>query len=217
MHSLPKPNVIITHESDLDGLVAGVLLQRLAKKLFDTWVPLEAYHYQGWKQREPREATGWVTDLSFEPRIDKVGWVIIDHHTTDATPKNAQLILDTTKSAGMICYELCKENGLESPELDRLVHLVVARGFGKRERLHGPVGSGAKMGERFHIATAANDRERLLPFLLKLRHHFFEIGVHRRVRSSRRAGSALRSRICRVSCARGVGIFCGTQSRGRDG
>ena len=116
MHSLPKPNVIITHESDLDGLVAGVLLQRLAKKLFDTWVPLEAYHYQGWKQREPREATGWVTDLSFEPRIDKVGWVIIDHHTTDATPKNAQLILDTTKSAGLLCYELCKENGLESPE-----------------------------------------------------------------------------------------------------
>ncbi len=123
MHSLPKPNVIITHESDLDGLVAGVLLQRLAKKLFDTRVPLEAYHYQGWKQREPREATGWVTDLSFEPRIDKVGWVIIDHHTTDATPKNAQLILDTTKSAGLLCYELCKEHGLESPELDRLVHL----------------------------------------------------------------------------------------------
>jgi hypothetical protein len=28
--SLPRPDVIITHESDLDGLVAGVLLQRLA-------------------------------------------------------------------------------------------------------------------------------------------------------------------------------------------
>ena len=28
MDVLPKPEVILTHESDLDGLVAGVLLQR---------------------------------------------------------------------------------------------------------------------------------------------------------------------------------------------
>ena len=55
MNCLPKPNVILTHESDLDGLVAGVLLQRLAKKLFNAHVPLEAYHYHAWKQREPRE------------------------------------------------------------------------------------------------------------------------------------------------------------------
>ena len=34
-----KPEVIITHESDLDGLLAGVLLQRLAKKLFGTTSP----------------------------------------------------------------------------------------------------------------------------------------------------------------------------------
>ena len=32
MMALPQPDVILTHESDLDGLVAGVLLQRLAKK-----------------------------------------------------------------------------------------------------------------------------------------------------------------------------------------
>ncbi|MBC8096147.1 MAG: DHH family phosphoesterase, partial [Akkermansiaceae bacterium] len=30
---------------------------------------------------------------------------------------------DLGKSAGLLCYELCKENGLSSPELDRLVHL----------------------------------------------------------------------------------------------
>ena len=40
--SLCRPEVIITHESDLDGLVSGVLLQRLARKLFNTDVPLEA-------------------------------------------------------------------------------------------------------------------------------------------------------------------------------
>ena len=55
MTVFPQPDVIITHESDLDGLVAGVLLQRLARKLFDTDVPLEAYQYNIWKQREPRE------------------------------------------------------------------------------------------------------------------------------------------------------------------
>ena len=54
--SLCRPEVIITHESDLDGLVSGVLLQRLARKLFNTDVPLEAYQYNNqWRQRELRK------------------------------------------------------------------------------------------------------------------------------------------------------------------
>jgi oligoribonuclease NrnB/cAMP/cGMP phosphodiesterase (DHH superfamily) len=121
--SLPRPEVIITHESDLDGLIAGVLLQRLARKLFNTDVRLEAYHYNFWKQRELREKSGWVTDFSFESRLDKAEWAIIDHHATDASAKNATLIHDLKKSAGLLCYELCKEEGLGSPRLDRLVHL----------------------------------------------------------------------------------------------
>jgi oligoribonuclease NrnB/cAMP/cGMP phosphodiesterase (DHH superfamily) len=123
MTDLPKPEVIITHESDLDGLMAGVLLQRLAKQLCDADVPLEAYHYNQWKQRELREKSAWVTDFTFEPRLDKPDWVVIDHHVTEVVPKNARLIRDVNKSAGLLCYELCKENGLGSPELDRLVHL----------------------------------------------------------------------------------------------
>jgi hypothetical protein len=119
---LPQPEVILTHESDLDGLVAGVLLQRLAKNLFRADVPLEAFHYNNWRLREPREKSGWVCDLSFEPRLDKPGWVVIDHHATEAQPKNAILLHDLGKSAGLLCYELCQENGLGSPELDRLVH-----------------------------------------------------------------------------------------------
>ena len=55
MTPLPQPDVIFTHESDLDGLLAGALLQRLAQKLFGTDIPLEAYHYNFWKQRELRE------------------------------------------------------------------------------------------------------------------------------------------------------------------
>jgi len=70
-NSLPRPEVIITHESDLDGLLAGILLQRLARKLFDTEVRLEAYNYNYWRQRDPREKSGWVADLSFESRLDK--------------------------------------------------------------------------------------------------------------------------------------------------
>ena len=123
MDALPKPDVILTHESDLDGFVAGLLLQRLARQLFKTEVRVEAYNYNGWKLRELREKSGWVCDLSFEARLDKPDWVIIDHHATEARPKSAVLIHDLGKSAGLLCYELCKENGLGSPELDRLVHL----------------------------------------------------------------------------------------------
>lgn len=121
--SLPRPEVILTHESDLDGLIAGVLLQRLAKALFRSEVRLEAYNYNYWKQRDLRERSGWITDLSFEARMDRPNWAVIDHHITDVPAKNALLIHDTSKSAGSLCYELCQEQGLGSPELDRLVHL----------------------------------------------------------------------------------------------
>jgi len=115
--------MIITHESDLDGLMAGVLLQRLARKLFEADVRLEAYNYNYWKQREPREKSAWVADLTFESRLDKPNWVIIDHHVTEAAPKNATVIHDLNKSAGLLCYELCCQSGLQSAALDRLVHL----------------------------------------------------------------------------------------------
>lgn len=121
--SLPRPEVILTHESDLDGLVAGVLLQRLARGLFNTEVRLEAYNYNYWKQRDLRERSGWITDLTFEQRLDRPNWAIIDHHVTDTPAKNAVLIHDINKSAGLLCYELCQEQGLGSPALDRLVHL----------------------------------------------------------------------------------------------
>ncbi len=123
IESLPRPDVIITHESDLDGLVAGVLLQRLARKLYGTEVRLEAYHYNFWRQRELRESSGWVTDLAFEQRMDKPNWAVIDHHVTEAVPKYGLLIHDLKKSAGSLCYDLSREHGLASPALDRLVHL----------------------------------------------------------------------------------------------
>jgi hypothetical protein len=123
MISLPRPQVIFTHESDLDGLVSGVLLQRLAKRLFNDEVRLEAHHYHTWRQREPREASAWVCDLSFEARLDRPNWVVVDHHATEVEPKRAQFVHDLTKSAGSLCYELCREHELGSPELDRLVRL----------------------------------------------------------------------------------------------
>ncbi len=122
-HSLPRPEVIITHESDLDGLVAGVLLQRLARKLFNAEIRLEAYHYNNWRQRDLREKAGWVTDLTFEPRLDKPNWLVVDHHATETPAKAGMLIHDIGKSAGLLCYELCREQQLDSPVLDRLVHL----------------------------------------------------------------------------------------------
>lgn len=122
-NSFPRPEVIITHESDLDGLVAGVLLQRLARKLFNTEIRLEAYHYNNWRQRDLRERCGWVTDLTFEARMDKPNWVIVDHHATEFPAKSALFVHDVTKSAGLLAYDLCREQGLGSAELDRIVHL----------------------------------------------------------------------------------------------
>ena len=123
MRALPQPDVIFTHESDLDGLLSGVLLQRLAQKLFGVDIRFEAYHYNFWKQRDLRERSAWVADFTFEHRMDKPGWVIIDHHITDVVPKNATLVHDLNKSAASLCYDLCKENAIQSPALDRLVHL----------------------------------------------------------------------------------------------
>jgi oligoribonuclease NrnB/cAMP/cGMP phosphodiesterase (DHH superfamily) len=123
LDTLPRPEVIITHESDLDGLVAGVLLQRLAKKLFNADIPLEAYHYNNWRQRELRERAGWIADLTLEPRMDRAGWLLIDHHATELPIKSARLVHDISKSAGLLAYELCRAAGLATPALDRLVHL----------------------------------------------------------------------------------------------
>src|SRR5258706_12683561 len=88
MEALPKPDVIFTHESDLDGLLAGALLQILARKLFGTDTPLEAHHYNFWKQRELRERAAWVTDFTFEARMDRLTWVVIAHHVTAVSQQN---------------------------------------------------------------------------------------------------------------------------------
>lgn len=123
MLALPNPEVICTHESDLDGFVSGLLLKRLARKLFDCDVPLEAFHNHNWRQRPLSERSAWVSDLAFDPRLDRPNWVIIDHHPMDITPKRATVINDGTKSASLLTYEICRDHGIASPELDRIVHL----------------------------------------------------------------------------------------------
>ena len=123
MTLLPQPEVILTHESDLDGLLAGLLLQRLGVQLFGCEVPIEACQYQAWKQRGLREKSAWVCDFGFEPRLDRPRWVVIDHHPVEIQPRHATLIHDLNKSAGLLCYELCREHELTSSALDRLVHL----------------------------------------------------------------------------------------------
>lgn len=124
LDGLAKPEVILTHESDLDGLVAGVLLKRLAKTLFNADVPLIAYHTGEWAARKFHESAGWVADLSPDQRLDKSGWLVIDHHVLEYKPRHATLIHAPDKSASLLAYELCRHHGLGSPELDRLVHLT---------------------------------------------------------------------------------------------
>ena len=124
MGTLTEPQVVLTHESDLDGLVSGLLLQRLARQAFGSEVALEAYHYQGWKARQLSERTAWVSDFTFEARLDRKGWLVVDHHASEAKPSQAELIHDPSKSASRLCYELCQAHGIGSPELDRVVQLT---------------------------------------------------------------------------------------------
>ncbi len=123
MTDLPQPEVICTHESDLDGLVSGLLLQRLARQRFGSNIPLEAYHNHNWRQRPLPEKSAWVADFAFESRLDRPGWVVIDHHAAEARPLRARLLHDPAKSASLLCYELCLEAGLGNTTLDRLVRL----------------------------------------------------------------------------------------------
>ncbi|MBL9134683.1 MAG: DHH family phosphoesterase [Verrucomicrobiales bacterium] len=124
MEALTKPDVILTHESDLDGFVAGHLLRRLAKHLFQDEVRLEAWNTQAWKQRPLKEKVAWVCDFSFEARLDRPNWIIVDHHPTELSPKAAHLIHDSNKSAALLCYDLCRSHGLHNESLDRLVQLT---------------------------------------------------------------------------------------------
>ncbi len=124
MASISRPDVILTHESDLDGFVAGHLLQRLARRLFGTETRLEAWNTQAWRQRPLKEPVAWVCDFTFDARLDRPGWTIIDHHPTAVTPKAATLIWDGGKSASTLCYDLCRAEGLANAVLDRLVELT---------------------------------------------------------------------------------------------
>ncbi|HMO63825.1 MAG TPA: DHH family phosphoesterase, partial [Verrucomicrobiota bacterium] len=119
MTSLPTPEVILTHESDLDGFVAGHLLLRLARRLSGTAPRFEAWNTNAWQQRPLREASP-----PRGARLDRPGWVVVDHHPLLARPARAQVIHDPAKSAALLCYGLCREHGLGSPALDRLVHLT---------------------------------------------------------------------------------------------
>lgn len=124
MDALPRPEVILTHESDLDGFVAGHLLRRLARHLFQEEVRLEAWNTQAWRQRPLRERCAWVCDFAFEARLDRPDWLVIDHHPTEDTPKSARLIHDPAKSATRLCHELAVGHGLTHPAVDRLVELT---------------------------------------------------------------------------------------------
>jgi len=124
MASLSQPEVICTHESDLDGLLSGLLLVRLAKHIFGTEVPLQAWNYQGWKNRSMNESSAWISDFTFEARLDRPGWLVIDHHVHSVTPRQAQLVHSREKSAAALVYDRCREAGLNTPALDRLVHLT---------------------------------------------------------------------------------------------
>lgn len=128
MKALSRPEVICSHESDLDGLLAAMLMRRLAERLFGGSPLVQAWNYQGWRNRPLVEPTAWVADFSYETRLNRHGWVLFDHHSPTApTPKAGEWRLDyrfkADKAAATLVYEVCVNHGLASSALDRLVHL----------------------------------------------------------------------------------------------
>jgi oligoribonuclease NrnB/cAMP/cGMP phosphodiesterase (DHH superfamily) len=121
---LTKPEVILTHESDLDGLVSGLLLQKLAERVFDVTPKLQAYQHVNWRHRIMREDVAWVSDLGADKRIDKKNWTIFDHHAVSYQPTEATFVHDPKQCATALAYEQCKANGVQTPSLDRLVKLT---------------------------------------------------------------------------------------------
>ncbi|MBT5709309.1 DHH family phosphoesterase [Verrucomicrobia bacterium] len=124
MSELVQPEIIFTHESDLDGFVSGCLLQRLAKILFKVDVPVEPLSSSPWANLKRFPKRAWVCDLSFDPKLDREGWAIVDHHTTDHKPEAATLVHDLNHSAAKLCYNLLVKNNGGNETLEKLVHLT---------------------------------------------------------------------------------------------
>lgn len=123
MEQWPKPDAIFTHESDLDGMLAGLLMQKLAHHWHGCTPPMLAYQNDGWHKRIPVENAAWVGDFSFEPRLDKPGWVVVDHHAKLCAPSKARLIHDPKQCTASLVYQACCQTGIGNVVLDRLVHL----------------------------------------------------------------------------------------------
>ena len=70
------------------------------------------------------ELAAWVSDFTFETRLDRPGWLVYDHHVHNVVPRHAQLVHSRTKSAAALVYEHCRQVGIQTETLDRLVHLT---------------------------------------------------------------------------------------------
>ena len=124
MPEFEQPDIIFTHESDLDGFVSGCLLQRLAKALFNVDVPVEPLSSSPWGSLKRYPQKAWVCDLSFDAKLDRPGWMVVDHHTTDQTPSSAVLVHNLEHCAAKLCYDLLVEHGGGNEKLEKLVHLT---------------------------------------------------------------------------------------------
>ncbi|MEO0278821.1 MAG: DHH family phosphoesterase [candidate division WOR-3 bacterium] len=118
-----KPDIIFTHETDLDGFVSGILLQELAQKIFGQKIEIVPHTIQSWRQYKPNEKIAWVSDLSPHQKNDILGWIFIDHHPIKYQPKNAILLQNSECCSAAIIYEICNRYGIKSAVYDKLVRL----------------------------------------------------------------------------------------------
>jgi SPP1 gp7 family putative phage head morphogenesis protein len=104
--SLKEPVAIYCHVDDMDGLLGGVSMQRLAWVIFGKVVPVIPMTYGNSKLINPKDPC-WTIDLDLHNHAiaDNPDCFIVDHHIWEDVPAGSYWIdgTETMSAAGMAC------------------------------------------------------------------------------------------------------------------
>jgi single-stranded DNA-specific DHH superfamily exonuclease len=137
--------VLVFHDSDADGVTAGVVLQRALERLELTNVVrrMPTRERDAWSPAnraviaEARPEALFVLDLGSrgETLIDGVPCCVIDHHRPDGVPPGAMLITaytwDPIPNTSLLVYDLCAPLA-EIEDLDWIAAIGVLSDVGER-------------------------------------------------------------------------------------
>ncbi|HYH09901.1 MAG TPA: DHH family phosphoesterase [Thermoanaerobaculia bacterium] len=146
VHALrPDARVLVFHDSDADGVTAGIVLQVALERLGFTNVlrRTPTRERDAWSEAnrgviaEAKPEALFVLDLGSrsQPLIDDVPTCLIDHHRPDGTPPGALLITayswNPIPNTSLIVYDLCAALA-DIADLDWIAAIGVLSDLGER-------------------------------------------------------------------------------------